>query len=78
MPEGKEKALVMDTGIGIGNIRQKIEELTDKPLIVAMSRGAISCASARRRSHSIPTVFLTDCGEISQKNTEIFREENSQ
>ena len=37
--EGDEKALVIDTGIGIGNIREKIEELTDKPLIVAMSHG---------------------------------------
>lgn len=37
--EGEEKALVIDTGIGIGNIRQKIEELTDKPLIVVMSHG---------------------------------------
>ena len=37
--EGEEKALVIDTGIGIGNIREKIEELTDKPTILVMSHG---------------------------------------
>ncbi len=37
--EGDEKAMVIDCGIGIGNIREKIEELTDKPLVVVMSHG---------------------------------------
>lgn len=31
---GKEKALVIDTGHGFGNVRKVIEEITDLPLIV--------------------------------------------
>lgn len=37
--EGDEKALVIDTGIGIGNLRKMVEELTDKPVILVMTHG---------------------------------------
>ena len=33
--EGQEKALLLDTGYGIGNLRTLVERLTDKPIIVA-------------------------------------------
>lgn len=33
--EGEEKALLLDTGYGAGNLRAYAESLTDKPLIVA-------------------------------------------
>lgn len=33
--EGKERALLIDTGYGIGNLKGLAERLTDKPLIVA-------------------------------------------
>ena len=32
--EGEEKALLIDTGYGVGNLRAFIEKLTDKPVIV--------------------------------------------
>ena len=32
--EGKEKAMLIDTGWGAGNLRACVEKLTDKPLIV--------------------------------------------
>lgn len=32
--EGAEKALLIDTGYGVGNLRAFIEKLTDKPIIV--------------------------------------------
>ena len=35
--EGKEKALLLDTGYGAGNLRAFVEKLTDKPVIVANS-----------------------------------------
>ena len=31
---GPEKAALIDTGCGIGNLRQAVAELTDKPVIV--------------------------------------------
>ncbi len=37
--EGKDKALLIDTGWGAGNLRAHVERLTDKPLIVSNSHG---------------------------------------
>lgn len=34
---GKEKAMLLDTGLGIGNIKLVVEELTDLPIIVVNS-----------------------------------------
>ena len=33
--EGEEKALLLDTGYGIGHLRAFVEKLTDKPVVVA-------------------------------------------
>lgn len=33
--EGEEKALLLDTGYGAGNLRPYVERLTEKPVIVA-------------------------------------------
>ena len=33
--EGDEKALLIDTGYGVGNLRAYVENLTDKPILVA-------------------------------------------
>ena len=35
--EGEEKALLIDTGYAIGNLRGFVEKLTDKPIVVANS-----------------------------------------
>ncbi len=37
--EGKEKALLIDTGWGAGNLRAYVEKLTDKPVIVFNTHG---------------------------------------
>ena len=34
---GEERALVIDSGIGIGDLRGAVERITDKPLILALS-----------------------------------------
>ena len=36
---GTEKALVLDTAYGIGNLKKEIREITDKPLVVVNSHG---------------------------------------
>lgn len=36
---GDEKAALLDTGCGIGNIKEYIEKITDKPIIVILSHG---------------------------------------
>lgn len=37
--EGREKALLFDTGLGYGNIREFVESMTDKPVTVVISHG---------------------------------------
>ena len=36
---GNEKALLIDTGYGYGNLREAVARLTDLPLIVANTHG---------------------------------------
>ncbi len=36
---GSEKALLIDTGIGIGNLRGAVSRITQKPVIVALTHG---------------------------------------
>ena len=38
---GKERALLVDTGTGIGDLKGYVEALTDKPLTVAMTHGHV-------------------------------------
>ncbi len=37
--EGKDKAALIDTGCGIGNLREVVKELTEKPLVILMTHG---------------------------------------
>lgn len=37
--EGTEKALLFDTGLGYGNIREFCQSITDKPIVVVISHG---------------------------------------
>lgn len=37
--EGEEKALLIDTGWGAGNLRAHVEKLTKKPVLVALTHG---------------------------------------
>ncbi len=37
--EGREKALLVDTGLGLGDLRGEVEALTDKPVVVVNTHG---------------------------------------
>ena len=39
--EGTEKAMLIDCGMGIGDLRGAVEQITDKPLIVVITHGHI-------------------------------------
>ena len=44
---GKERALLLDTGVGIGNIRELVENLTDRPYDVVLTHGHLDhCGGA--------------------------------
>lgn len=42
--EGREKAVLIDTCVGVGHLRQFVEELTEKPVTVLISHGHIDHA----------------------------------
>lgn len=50
---GTEKALVIDCGIGIGDLRGAIESITDKPLIVVLSHGHLDHTGNARQFDEI-------------------------
>lgn len=42
--EGTEKAVLIDTGSGIGSLKARVEQLTDKPVIVLVTHGHVDHA----------------------------------
>lgn len=42
--EGTEKAVLIDTGSGIGSLKACVEQLTDKPVIVLVTHGHVDHA----------------------------------
>lgn len=42
--EGKEKAILIDTCLGVGNLRAFVESLTQKPLVVILTHGHVDHA----------------------------------
>ena len=46
---GDEKAMLIDTGMGMGDLRGAVEQITDKPLVVVISHGHVDhTANARQ------------------------------
>ena len=50
---GTEKAMVIDCGMGIGDLRGAIEMITDKPLVVVISHGHIDHTANARQFEEI-------------------------
>ena len=50
---GEEKAMVIDCGMGIGDLRGAIEMITDKPLIVVISHGHVDHTGNARQFDEI-------------------------
>lgn len=50
---GNEKALLLDTGNGIGNLKETIKAITDLPLVVVNSHGHIDHVSGNYEFHEI-------------------------
>ena len=51
--EGTEKAMLIDTGMGIGDLRGAVEMITDKPLIVVHTHGHIDHTGNARQFEEI-------------------------
>jgi glyoxylase-like metal-dependent hydrolase (beta-lactamase superfamily II) len=50
---GKEKAMVIDCGMGIGDLKGAIRKLTDKPLVVVISHGHVDHTGNARQFKEI-------------------------
>lgn len=50
---GTEKAMVIDCGIGIGDLRGAVEQITDKPLIVAVTHNHVDHTGNARQFDEI-------------------------
>ncbi len=44
LAEGEERALLIDTGVGVGDLKSVVESLTDKPLTVFVTHGHVDHA----------------------------------
>ena len=44
LAEGKEKAVLIDTGCGLGDLRSYVKSLTDKPITVLLTHGHLDHA----------------------------------
>lgn len=65
---GKEKALLLDTGYGIGNLYEEVKEITIKPLIVINSHGHMD--------HSCGNYLFKEVW-INKKDYRLLEEHNS-
>ena len=68
--EGEERAVLIDSGSGIGFVRPLIEMLTDKPLVVLLTHGHVDHAMGASE-------FPPDCVYINQEDGYIYREHSS-
>ena len=66
--EGKNRAALIDTGVGVGDLKKYVETLTDKPLIVLLTHGHVDHASG---SAQFEEVYM------NHKDDELFKEHTS-
>lgn len=50
---GRQKAALIDSGCGIGNLRQAVEEITDKPVVVINTHTHLDHLGGNRQFHEI-------------------------
>lgn len=74
--EGKERAMLIDTGMGIGDLRGAVEMITDKPLVVVHSHGHIDHTGNARQFDEVwihPAdrgMPMPDAAESRRRDTE--------
>ncbi len=51
--EGKDRAILLDTGLGVGNIKEYVEQLTSLPYIVILSHGHLDHAGGASLFESV-------------------------
>lgn len=64
--EGKEKALLIDTGSGLGPLEEEVKGLTDKPLIIALTHG--------HEDHTGSCHLFSEPSHLHQKDISLLKE----
>ena len=62
--EGTEKAALIDTGCGIGNLAQIVRELTQKPLIILMTHGHFDHDGGVKQFPGVPVYLHSADGQL--------------
>ena len=63
--EGKTRAALIDTGVGVGDLKKYVERITDKPLIVLLTHGHVDHASGTAQFDEV---------YMNGKDAELFKE----
>lgn len=78
---GKEKAILIDTGCGIGNLRKAVEEVTDKPIILVNTHTHLDHLGSNHQfdeitmlDHPLPHHFAEKGAPHQKLQTEILAE----
>lgn len=71
--EGEEKALLIDTGTGTFDIKKMVSQLTDKPLIVALTHGHVDHAGGIQQ---FDTIYLHEDDFVMARNVTIEARQN--
>lgn len=62
--EGTEKAALIDTGCGIGNLAQIVKELTQKPLVILMTHGHFDHDGGVKQFPGVPVYLHNADGQL--------------
>ncbi len=62
--EGTEKAALIDTGCGIGNLAQIVKELTQKPLMILMTHGHFDHDGGVKQFPDVPVYLHNADGQL--------------
>ena len=62
--EGEEKAALIDTGCGIGNIAGIVRELTDKPLVIIITHGHFDHDGGVKQFPGVPVYLHRADGDL--------------
>lgn len=66
---GEEKAMLIDTGYGFGDLKGFVREITDKPLIIANTHGHVDHTSGNCQFEEQVYLSEADTGLCKRHNT---------
>ena len=61
--EGEERAALIDTGTGIGNLHEVVRELTDKPLVILITHGHFDHDGGVKQFPDVPIYLHPEDGK---------------